>query len=52
MNNLFPMRCQAKQDSHAFDPYSLFNVKSSYSNILAASNTITIIYKIEEYTTE
>ena len=42
MNSLFPMRCQAKRDSHAFDPYSFFNVKSSYSNILVTSNTITI----------
>ena len=49
MNSLFPMRCQAKHDSHAFDPYSFLNVKSSYSNILVTSNTITITQNWEMY---
>ena len=42
MDSLFPMRCQAKRDSHAFDFHLFFTVKSSYSNILATFNTITI----------
>ena len=49
MNGLFPMGCQSKRHSHAFDPYSFFNVESSYSNILATSNTITITQNWEMY---
>ena len=49
MDSLFPMRCQAKRDSHAFYPYSFFNVESSYSNILATSNTVTITQNWEMY---
>ena len=49
MNSLFLMRCQAKRDSRAFSPYSFFNVESSYSNILATSNTITITQNWEMY---
>ena len=38
-----------KWHSHAFNPYSFFNVKSSHSNILATSNIITITQNWEIY---
>ena len=49
MDSLFPIRCQVKLDFHVSDLYSFFTVKSSYSNILATFNTITITQNWELY---